>query len=87
MTVSFSLDSRAESGFDDEARSSLLEVVVKMRRWRDRGRRFTSNDLSSAVDIEEDTGTDNVGGRPRPENVVSSTLIVEGAMMLRSTIF
>ena len=36
--------------------------------------------------MEEDTVTDSVGGRPRPDNVVSSTLIVEGAMMLRSTV-
>ena len=38
-------------------------------------------DLNSATVMDEGTGKDNVGGRPRPGKEVSKTLIFEFAML------
>lgn len=74
---------RSDIGADEEGESCLLEVVVKMRRCCDGGRRCMRRDWSSATEMEEDTGRERVGGKPRPENEVSRTLTVDDAMANR----
>lgn len=75
------LERRLDIGADDEAESSMFEVVVKMRRCCKGGKRSTRRDRNSAMDAEEDIGKDNVGGKPRPANDVRSTLTTERTIL------
>ncbi len=74
----------SERGVSDQDESSLFETVVKIKRWCDWGRRSIRIDLSSEAEMELETGTDKVGGKPSPLNVVSRTLTTNVAILIES---
>ena len=60
--------------------SSLLEVVVRMRRVVSWGRREVRREVRSAIGVEARTGRESVEGRLRPGKEVRKTLMVWSAM-------
>ena len=67
---------------EDDAGSSLLEVVVRISRVLRDGRRVVRRLVRSEMVVVEGRGSERVGGRLRPGNEVSRILIVIGAILL-----
>ena len=61
--------------------SSLLEVVVRMRRVVRLGRREVRKEVRSEIEVEAGTGRESVEGRLRPGKEVRKTLMVLSAMV------
>ena len=87
--MSLSPESNEDTGAAEE-KTSLFEVVVKIRREVRCGKRSSSCCLKCVIDAELAIGRDSVNGRPRPGKEVNKMLIVWGAIasipILRKTI-
>ena len=79
--VSWLVVRRVDMGRVEVEESSLLEVVVRMRRVVRAGRRSVRSEVRSEIGVEARTGRDSVEGRLRPGKEVRKTLMVLSAMM------
>ena len=80
--VSFWLGSKVEIWAEDDAGSSLLEVVVRISLVFRDGRRVLRRLVRSEMVVVDGRGSERVVGRLRPWKEVSRMLTVVGAIVL-----